>query len=582
VLSLLVSSPALATTGYAFADQLGGAGNGPGEFTGGFAGGGPAGIAIRQSTGDVFVSDPAHTLADGTTLDPRIERFDASGAFQSAFSIEAGYHSPGALAVAPAGSGSVYVGVTDASMGGAAVLKYSAAGGFAYALDTSTSGIAINAGAGVAVDPVSGDVFVTAVEVDGGGRQVVAVFDGGSGALIASLDGSSSPEAGFVCPSSLAVDGASRLYVVDQCKGRVDRYSTAGVFGGVVDDGSRGAPYGVTADPISNEVFVAESGNTGLLQVTQFTAGGVSAGQSFGPPQIASFAGLAVNHSPGAVYVADLAKAVVERFIRFEGPTVTTTTSVSIDPTSETLNGTIDPGGVSSTYHFEYGPDTSYGARTAESAPVTGSGEIPATAIATGLNPNATYHFRIVGSNASGSIAGNDQTFTTPAAPPLLDGSPAFASSITTTGATLNATLNPNGSNTTYRFEYGTAGPCDAHPCASTAAAGAGAGHGDQPVTVDLTGLLTASTTYHYRLVADNGTGGVQHGADGLFSTAPATPASAHNVTALTCTASSIHTAPQPPTTSSTATRPPTAGRPPRPTVARAAARRQSVTRLAG
>ena len=51
-----------------------------------------------------------------------------------------------------------------------------------------------------------------------------------------------------------------------------------------------------------------------------------------------------------------------------------------------------------------------------------------------------------------------------------------------------------------------------------------------EAVSVPLTGL-TAGTTYHFRLVADNGTGGVQHGADGVFHTAPATPVTATNVT---------------------------------------------------
>ena len=32
---------------------------------------------------------------------------------------------------------------------------------------------------------------------------------------------------------------------------------------------------------------------------------------------------------------------------------------------------------------------------------------------------------------------------------------------------------------------------------------------------------LTPGTTYHFRVVADNGTGGVQQGADQVFSTAP-------------------------------------------------------------
>ena len=52
-------------------------------------------------------------------------------------------------------------------------------------------------------------------------------------------------------------------------------------------------------------------------------------------------------------------------------------------------------------------------------------------------------------------------------------------------------------------------------------------------VAADLTGL-TPGTTYHFRVSADNGTGGVQHGVDQTFTTAPATPAGASSVTAVT------------------------------------------------
>jgi hypothetical protein len=375
----------------------------------------------------------------------------------------------------------------------------------------------------VAVDPVNGTVFVAATN---GGVPVVATFDGGTGAFVSSFDGGSgSSDGGFGCVSSLAVDAAHRLYVVDGCKVRVDRYSDDGTFVATVDDGSRGTPSLVAVDPVSGEVFVAESGPNGTI-VTPFGAGGVSAGTSFGQGSIGFLGGLAVGHDSATVYAGSVFESAVKRFVPFVGPTVTTTTSAPVDGSSQTLNGTIDPEGVSATYRFDYGTTKSYGSSTAESDPLTGTDPLPATATATGLTPNTTYHFRIVGTNASGSITGNDQTFTTAAVPPVLDGSPAFASAITPTGAKLNATLNPRGSATTYHFEYGTTTGYGS----SSDSAVSSAGVVDEPVNVPLTGL-TAGATYHYRLVADNGTGGVQHGADGVFYTAPATPVTATDVT---------------------------------------------------
>jgi hypothetical protein len=514
-LSLMVSGSAWATTGHGFADQFGAGGNGDGQF----GGGGPSGVVVDQASGDVFVGDPGHTLGDGVTPDPRVARFDASGAFVSSFAIDAAAFGSGTqLAVDPAGAGSVYV-----STGAGSVLKYSLVGTLAYALNVGTSGTSINPGAGVAVDPSTGTVYVTATDTSTGG-QVIAAFDGSTGAFVSSFAGLDSPDGALVCPAGLAADSGG-VYVVDAaCTGRVDRYTAAGVFDRVVDDLSRGAALSVATDPVSGEVFVGEAGNQGTA-VAQFSAGGVSRGQTFGPPNIGSLTGVAVNGTSGTVYTADSANAVVQRLTTFEGPTVTTAAASSVDAVSATLNGTIDPGGVASTYHFEYGQDINYGSQTTESDPIGGTGAVAAVGPVSGLLPNTTYHFRIVGTNAAGSITGDDQTITTDPAPPTLDGAPAYASAITTTGVTLNGTLNPNSSATSYHFEYGT----DTTYGTSTTATDAGAGAGDQPVTADLAGL-TAGTTYHFRLVADNGTGGVQHGADGVFSTAPGTPVSATDV----------------------------------------------------
>jgi hypothetical protein len=513
-LLLMVSGSAWATTGHGFGGQFGAAGNGDGQF----GAGGPAAVVVDQVSGDVLVADPGHTLGDGTTPDPRIERFDASGAYLSSFSIDAAAFNSGVqLAVDPAGSGSVYVSTVAGT-----VVKYSLTGVLAYALDVGVSGTAINPGAGVAVDPSTGAVYVTATDTGTGG-QVIDVFDG-AGAFVSSFAGLDSPEAALYCPTGLAAD-TNDVYVLDPCKGRVDRYTTAGAFG-VALDPAGSSPAVVAADPVSDEVFVGGYPFSGAAPLVQgYAAGGAALGQVFGPPQIAGFAGLAVNGTSGSLYVADSTNTVVERYTTFVGPTVTTAAASSVAARSATLNGTIDPGGVSSTYHFEYGTDTNYGSQTAESSPSSGTGAVAATTPVTGLLPNTTYHYRTVGTNAAGLITGNDQTLTTAPAAPTLDGSPAFASAITTTGATLNGTLNPNSSATSFHFEYG----IDTSYGTSTAATDAGAGAADQPVTVGLTGL-SAGTTYHYRLVADNGTGGVQHGADGIFSTAPGTPVSASDV----------------------------------------------------
>jgi hypothetical protein len=520
-LCLAVSSAALATTGHSFADQFGAAGSDPGQF----AAGGPASVAVDPSSGDVLVADPGHLGVDGVTPEPRIERFDAAGAYQSSIAIDgAAYGQVGGVAVDA--TGAVYVSALDIAGQVGTVLKYDATGTFVSALSPGASGTALAAGGPLAVDPSDGTIYAVAADTTSG-VPVIDSFDA-TGAFVSSFDGTGGGGAGLFCPSGLAVDGSSRVYVLDQTcfgAGVVNEYSTTGTFGATLDSAGSSVAV-VAADPVSDEVLLGMYQFSGAPpRVQGYTAGG-GLGQAFGPPQIAGFGGLAVNGTSGAVYVADPTNTVVQRYTTFTGPTVTTTAATSIATTSATLNGTIDPGGVASTFHFEYGIDTNYGAQTAESDPLTGTGAVPATMTVNGLLPNTTYHVRIVGTNAAGSITGNDQTFTTAAAPPTLDGAPAFASAITTTGATLNGTLNPNSSTTSYHFEYGT----DTSYGTSTPGTDAGAGAGDQPVSTDLTGLA-AGTTYHFRLVADNGAGGVQHGADGVFSTAPATAPSASDVT---------------------------------------------------
>jgi hypothetical protein len=76
------------------------------------------------------------------------------------------------------------------------------------------------------------------------------------------------------------------------------------------------------------------------------------------------------------------------------------------------------------------------------------------------------------------------------------------ATDITSSGATLRGTVNPNKRSTTYRFQYGRTQAYGS----LTSQASAGDGEAALPVSAVLSGL-TPSTTYHYRLVATNDKG---------------------------------------------------------------------------
>jgi hypothetical protein len=87
------------------------------------------------------------------------------------------------------------------------------------------------------------------------------------------------------------------------------------------------------------------------------------------------------------------------------------------------------------------------------------------------------------------------------------------AANVAMQSATLTGTVNPNGGETTYFFQYGTTVLYGAN----TPEAGAGAGRSRVAVAADV-GALAPATTYHYRLVARNARG-IRRGADRTFRT---------------------------------------------------------------
>jgi DNA-binding beta-propeller fold protein YncE len=500
------AASSLAATGHRFVGQFSSGGGAPGEVSS------PLGVAVRQSSGDVFVLDSGSG---------RVERFDAAGEFLALFdgsgTPAAGFAFPGGIAVDQA-SGDVYV----ADTGNNAVDVFSAAGAYLRQLDgTATPALMFSSPGGVAVDPGNGNVYVSDT-----GDNVVDVFDN-TGAFVSSFDGSGAGDGPFVGPTGVAVDAAHAVYVLDSGKARVEKYTAQGAaFTSVFDSVS---PVGLAVDPASGEVYVGENGPSGF-QVSEFASSGAAI-STFGPPHVAGATGLGVNSTTGTVYVADQFNNAIVRFATFTTPTATTEAASGVNATEATVAGTINPEGVAgtTTYHFDYGTSTSYGASTEPVDTGGGSSDVPATATLTGLQPGTTYHYRLVGANASGSSVGVDETFTTN--PAQASAQTGDASAITTTTASLNATVNPNGADTTYHFEYGTSTGYGT----STPDADAGSATGETPVTAPITGLQPG-TTYHYRVVADNGVTGPAQGADAEFTTAPGTPPNASEVTSSSAT----------------------------------------------
>jgi hypothetical protein len=99
-------------------------------------------------------------------------------------------------------------------------------------------------------------------------------------------------------------------------------------------------------------------------------------------------------------------------------PTVATGLASGVTQTSGTLNGSITPNGLTTEYHFEYGPTKEYGTKIPMPDASLTSNLYSAQGVSkavTGLLSGTTYHFRLVAKNSKGAISGLDQTFTTPA-----------------------------------------------------------------------------------------------------------------------------------------------------------------------
>jgi hypothetical protein len=194
-------------------------------------------------------------------------------------------------------------------------------------------------------------------------------------------------------------------------------------------------------------------------------------------------------------------------------PAVSTGNATAITSTSATLNGTVNAEGQATTYYFEYGTTTNYGSQTPSTTAGSGTATAKVSAPVASLMPNATYHYRLVATNPSGTTLGSDVSFTTPK-PPLPAVSTGRPESLTQTSATLTGTIDPEGAATSYVFEYGTS---TAYGSATPAAT---AGSGTKNVAVSAAiGTLTQNTTYHYRLAATN-VNGTTYGHDVSFKTA--------------------------------------------------------------
>ena len=231
----------------------------------------------------------------------------------------------------------------------------------------------------------------------------------------------------------------------------------------------------------------------------------------------------AAKSSTGTVYSDDFTvKTATTSSAPAPAPSARTGAATGITDTAATVGAIANPMGHSVSVRFGYSdsltskpwkwlltPSQSAGSGTADEAE---------SVSLTGLLPGTTYYYRVVVVRSDEEVWGGLGTFTTQgstAPPPLV--STGSASSITQTAATLNATVNPEGTATTYQFQWGPTGTYGYHAPATYVSAGSDSTA--HAVSTPLSGLAPG-TTYHFRIVAKSAAG-TSKGTDQRFTTPP-------------------------------------------------------------
>jgi hypothetical protein len=185
-----------------------------------------------------------------------------------------------------------------------------------------------------------------------------------------------------------------------------------------------------------------------------------------------------------------------------EPPVATTGAADSLTETTANLNGTVDPNGSATTYHFEYGTSAAYGLATPDADAGDGTDPVAVKAPITGLTRNTSYHYRLVAFHGDVPAFGADRTFRTAPGPQPPRVKASGSRDVQSRTATLITQVDPNAQATSVRFEYGRSTGYGSH----TPTIDAGAGDGYTPLSSAID-RLRPNTRYHFRAVATNAAG---------------------------------------------------------------------------
>jgi DNA-binding beta-propeller fold protein YncE len=435
----------------------------------------PYGLAV-DGAGNVYIAD---------TFDSAIKKW-SPGQGSPTTLVSTGLNEPHGVAVDAVGN--VYIADTENN----AIKKWSAANSNVTTL--VPSGLSLPAG--VAVDG-SGNVYI-ADTYHSAIKEWVAAEN-----VVTSLVSSN-----LFYPAGVAVDGAGNVYMADTLDNALKELPYAFVDPSPKLEsqaaGNDALPEVLPATENLLAPFTPTSSDMSWLTVNGSSNGVVSFSFAINTTGASRMAGILLLGQ--SIPVTQTAQA----------PSVTNLSATNINSSNATLNASVNPQGSTTTVYFVYGATTNYGSNTAADSIGSETNAIPVSAAVSGLLPAAVYHFEAIAFNSAGTNFGGDMTFTTQAGAPLATTQP--ATSISLSNATLNASVTPEGTNTTVYFVYG----ATTNYGATNIVPNIGSGTGAISVDTNLTGLLPA-TLYHFEAIASSSEG-TNFGGDLTFTTLSGAP----------------------------------------------------------
>ncbi len=214
------------------------------------------------------------------------------------------------------------------------------------------------------------------------------------------------------------------------------------------------------------------------------------------------FAAVATEPSDNTLSAGTRGDVFSFRTLDCPGPSVTTFVPDGITANSAVLHGQINPNGTTTNAFFDLGTAPGSLNVPISAGQLTGSSAQAIAATPNNLSCGTTYYFQARGTDTgNNTVVGTTRNFTTSA---CANSAPVVttqaASGLTTTSATLNATVNPSSLATTAQFEYGSS-PGSLNQLIDKGSIGSGSS--DVAITGAASGL-SCGTTYYFRAKATN------------------------------------------------------------------------------